>query len=72
MNQSRARQEDKEGKRDIFERAGDQKDWLKYVALGLGLGRVGVRGGGRGGGRARSMTMNQVPKQESTNSYLAY
>ena len=33
-----------EGKQDVIEKAEDQKDRMKYA--GLGLGRVGARGGG--------------------------
>ena len=54
-----------EGKRDGIERAEDQKDRVKYA--GLGLGRVGVRGGDGEVNDDECETCGSPPKTEKRN-----
>ena len=61
-------EEDGEGKQDVIERAEDQKHKAKYP--GLGLGRVGARGGGsevNGGNDDECETSGTPPKIEKRN-----
>ena len=60
-------EEDGEGKQDVIERSEDQKDKAKYP--GLGLGRVGARGGGGevNGGNDDECEASGTPKIEKRN-----
>jgi len=76
MGQIRSRdadEEDGEGKQDVIERAEDQKDRMKYA--GLGLGRVGARGGDGNevnlNGDDECETSGSSPKIEKGNRRLS-
>ena len=68
-SQSREADEaDGNGKQDIIEKSEDQKDKVKYA--GLGLGRVGARGGGgevNGGGDDECETSGSPPMIDKRN-----